>query len=76
MLAHFPPPRKKMKPRPLFGSIRSTFCRKTALPKRMRAFLHKTALKSELAFLPQKTAFPSPPPLPRTEKSDLLRSAA
>ena len=51
-----------MKPRPLFGSIRSTFCRKTALPKRMRAFLHKTALKSELDFLPQKTAFPSPLP--------------
>ena len=64
-----------MKPRPLFGSIRATFCRKTALPKRMRAFLRKTALKSELAFLPQKTAFP-PPPVARTEKSDVLRSAA
>ena len=34
----------------------------------MRAFLRKTALKSELAFLPQKTAFP-PPPLPAPKKA-------
>ena len=40
----------------------------------MRALLRKTALKSKLAFLPQMTDLRSA--LLRTEKSDLLRSAA